>query len=263
MLLPGLIPPLPPLRRAALRDPALLADYARAWLEFRRPAADEPPFAAGRPILSADVGLARVGERLGAVPPGPAHAALGDPAAAARAATAGTAFGAHGGDAALGELAYRVVRAVRPEAVIETGVASGVTSAYVLAALADNARGTLHSIDLPPRGMHRAGLLGTAVPIELCGRWRYHWRSASRALVPVLTATAGGRRVFIHDSLHTYAHMRWELDATWRHFGPGDVLLCDDVQFNGAFDDFAAACGGASLLVAQPDKGGITGILFR
>ena len=47
------------------------------------------------------------------------------------------------GDSALGRFVYAVVRASRPDVVIETGVATGVTSAHILAALADNEHGEL------------------------------------------------------------------------------------------------------------------------
>lgn len=44
---------------------------------------------------------------------------------------------------------YVICRTVRPNVVIETGVASGLSSAYILQALEDNSSGRLYSIDLP------------------------------------------------------------------------------------------------------------------
>lgn len=43
---------------------------------------------------------------------------------------------------------YAVVRAFRPDVVVETGVANGVSSAYLLLALHLNDRGTLYSVGL-------------------------------------------------------------------------------------------------------------------
>src|SRR5947207_14206936 len=54
----------------------------------------------------------------------------------------------HYGFAGLAEL-YAVVRAFKPGVVVETGVSSGMSSAHILRALAENGKGTLHSIDLP------------------------------------------------------------------------------------------------------------------
>jgi len=44
---------------------------------------------------------------------------------------------------------YAIARLLRPEHVLEVGVSSGVSSAYLLAALERNRRGILHSVDLP------------------------------------------------------------------------------------------------------------------
>ena len=46
-------------------------------------------------------------------------------------------------------LLYAVCRLIRPRIVVETGVAAGVSSAFILKALEDNSYGILHSIDEP------------------------------------------------------------------------------------------------------------------
>jgi len=56
---------------------------------------------------------------------------------------------------------HALVRLLRPWHVVEVGVSSGVSSAYVLHALAKNGRGTLHSVDLPSRP-RRGGRQGVA-----------------------------------------------------------------------------------------------------
>ena len=50
------------------------------------------------------------------------------------------------------ETIYLLVRSLKPETVVETGVCYGASSAYILQALKDNGRGVLYSIDLgnPP-----------------------------------------------------------------------------------------------------------------
>jgi predicted O-methyltransferase YrrM len=58
----------------------------------------------------------------------------------------------------LGEVLYAVCRKAQPAAIVETGVAGGVSSSYILQSLEDNRSGDLYSIDLP-FGKHRvAGL---------------------------------------------------------------------------------------------------------
>ena len=43
-----------------------------------------------------------------------------------------------------------VCRLLEPQVVLETGVAYGVSSAFILRALEENGHGILHSVDLPP-----------------------------------------------------------------------------------------------------------------
>ncbi len=52
----------------------------------------------------------------------------------------------------LGSFLYAIVRSLKPETVLETGVASGLASAYILLALRQNKKGKLYSIDLPSEG---------------------------------------------------------------------------------------------------------------
>lgn len=50
------------------------------------------------------------------------------------------------------ETLYTIIRIRKPDIVVETGVAQGVSSTFILQALEDNGRGQLYSIDLPPAG---------------------------------------------------------------------------------------------------------------
>jgi predicted O-methyltransferase YrrM len=142
----------------------------------------------------------------------------------------------HDGTETLGRLCYAACRALQPAVVVETGVAYGVTSAYVLQALAQNERGSLHSIDLPPLGTKADQYVGYFVPQELRKRWSLRIGSA-RKLLPKVLQAAGAADIFIHDSLHTYAHMRMEFAAALDTLRPGGVLIADDVEGNRAFEE--------------------------
>jgi len=52
-------------------------------------------------------------------------------------------------DVGLAPYLYVAVRALKPSIVVETGVGSGMSSSFILRALAMNGFGTLYSIDLP------------------------------------------------------------------------------------------------------------------
>jgi hypothetical protein len=230
--------------RVARRDPRLLVDYVRLWVGARR----EVLPTGWRPPESQVVSWEEAA--------GTEHVAV--PAGSYR----GAEWSSMDADTTLGQLAYALVRKLRPATVIETGVARGVTSAFVLAALADNGAGGLHSIDLPPPRMVDAGLVGSAIPEELKPRWHYHWGSAKR-LLPAVLAGSRGPRLFIHDSDHSYRHMRWEIETAWAALEPGDALLCDDAHFHSAFADAAAAVGAEPRFVGQHGAAGLTGMLVR
>src|SRR3989442_14227021 len=94
-----------------------------------------------------------------------------------------------------GPLLYHVVRLLRPERVLETGVASGVSSLFVLKALSDHSKGSLLSIDLPNADPGAQILPGSAsgwiVPASLRSRWDLGVGD-SRVLMPEVLAQFGG-----------------------------------------------------------------------
>ena len=133
---------------------------------------------------------------------------------------------------------YAAVRAFAPEIVVETGVASGVSSSYLLLALKKNGRGKLYSIELgdarylPPKKPP-----GWIVPDWLKSRWELQIGD-SRVLLPAILAQLGTTDVFIHDSLHTYDHMLWEFRTAYPFLKPGGLLISDDAAWNPAFPEF-------------------------
>lgn len=133
---------------------------------------------------------------------------------------------------------YAVIRALRPSCVVETGIANGVSAAYILLALKKNGSGFLHSVGLPDPAFLPAGMeAGWFVPNWLREAWKKHFGDA-REILPPLLRQLGEIDVFIHDSLHTYEHMYWEFETAYPFLRPGGVLLADDALFNLAFQNF-------------------------
>ena len=176
------------------------------------------------------------------------------------------------GTTTLGRLCYLACRQLRPRVVVETGVAYGVTSAYILQALEDNGYGQLHSIDLPPLGQDAESYVGYVIPQHLKSRWRLRPGSA-RNILPQVLREAGSIDVFVHDSLHTYRHMKWEFQSALQSLRPGGLLISDDIEVNRAFeetigrpdiedwvaiheDDKDAICGAMKIASVKP-KGAI------
>jgi predicted O-methyltransferase YrrM len=137
-------------------------------------------------------------------------------------------------DSVLARCCYLACRLIEPEVIVETGVAYGVSSAFILRALEVNGRGTLHSVDLPPLRREADRSWGVTVPNELRGRWRLH-RGTSARILPRLLRETPRVDLFVHDSLHTHWNMRREFDTVWPRLRNGGLLLADDVERNHAF----------------------------
>jgi len=150
-----------------------------------------------------------------------------------------------------GEILYALVRVLKPSVVVETGVAAGVSSSFILAALARNGRGELHSIDFPDYeeayfptlGKNPIAVLppgkstGFLIPKTLRTRWHLHVGNTRDLLQSVLDSLSS-IDIFLHDSEHTHEMMMFEFETAWSRLKPGGVLLSDDVDWNDAFPDF-------------------------
>jgi len=126
---------------------------------------------------------------------------------------------------------YGIVRALRPEHVVETGTDKGLGSCVIAAALIRNGRGMLTTIDVSPD----AGYPITGPYSEVT----VHKLGDSIALL------RGGDPVdvFIHDSLHSEAHERSELDAVRHRVTRAGVVLSDNAHSNNALAQWAEETG--------------------
>ena len=147
---------------------------------------------------------------------------------------------------------------------VETGVGYGVTSAFLLQALAVNNQGQLWSIDLPPLAQGADEQVGCLVPSSLCSRWHL-LRGRTRRLLPPLMAQLSSIDIFLHDSLHTYRNMTWEFRTVWPRLKAGGVLLSDDIDMNRAFEEFATHFSEVESFAAgkQNNKSSLFGIAIK
>ena len=149
-------------------------------------------------------------------------------------------------------LLYVVPRLLKPRVIVETGCFTGWDSAVLLHALDRNDDGgRLYSIDLPAReGVFSQRGANSALPLELRpgflvperfhSRWTLTQGDVRRELLPLLDRL-GRIGMFLHDSDHSYPHMMWEYTGILPHMEGGGVIASDDIAWNTAFWDFAAA----------------------
>ena len=147
---------------------------------------------------------------------------------------------------------YVMVRILNPATVVETGVAAGVSSAFILKALHDNNRGTLYSIDFPrydqeyiPNGvLLKVSPLppgkgpGFVIPQDIKERWVLKI-GKSKDILPIFLNEINKVDIFFHDSQHSYENMMFEYATVWDYLPKGGLLLSHDLDWNTAFKDFA------------------------
>src|SRR5579859_743524 len=160
-------------------------------------------------------------------------------------------------------LLYVVTRAVQPNVFIETGTLNGFGSAFILLALRRNGGGTLYSVDMPPadaRILAQGNPLlpagkapGWVIPENLRDQHQLHLGPAETLLFE-LFRDVGPADVFLHDSDHSYTHMMFELAVGWINVRPGGWILCDNVEANQAFGDFAHGAGVNGTVLASFDS---------
>jgi len=168
------------------------------------------------------------------------------------------------GDSSFWRALWCVARHTRPEVVVETGVAYGVTRRVVLEALSRNDFGHLWSIDLPFPLDHRLhGETGIVVTDACRTRWSYQ-EGSSKQRLPRLVADVGHVEMFIHDSLHTAENTVFEMDRAASAMQGGSVMLIDDIDSRMGFADFAKQNPGWKTIVClSADRNGMFGIAIK
>jgi len=119
------------------------------------------------------------------------------------------------------ETIYLLVRVLKPEVVVETGVLQGAVSAHILEAFERNHKGLLYSIDLSPQQHDSL--------IHKKGRWKLIVGD-SRNVLPPLLSDLGQIDLFHHDSLHEFHHMMFEFETAYQYLSPqSGVISSHDV----------------------------------
>jgi len=135
---------------------------------------------------------------------------------------------------------YLLCRLLKPEKVLETGIAYGNSSSFILQALNENKKGQLYSMDYVFRPWESREVIGSAIPSELRDRWHLIFGPTDKKLKKTLE-DLGEIDIFFHDSLHTYRNMMFEFNTTWKYIKKGGFLLADDISYNSAFYEFCSS----------------------
>ncbi len=148
---------------------------------------------------------------------------------------------------------YILCKIIKPEKVVETGVAYGLSSMYILQALFENKKGTLYSIDSIFTPWQSKEMIGSAIPSHLRQNWKLVLGTSSEKLKETLS-TLGSLNVFFHDSLHTYKNMTFEFETVWPFVTKNGFLISDDISDNNAFYDFYSKMSLEPFILPQNEK---------
>jgi len=136
---------------------------------------------------------------------------------------------------------YALVSLLRPAHVVEVGVSSGVSSAYLLQAMERVGRGTLHSVDLPKKEvLSRSGSpsrhpswslpagrsSGWAVPFPLRRRWDLRLGN-KKDVVPLLADELPSVELFVYDVPHDERQAAREFAMLDHRMPDGSVAIAD------------------------------------
>ena len=157
-------------------------------------------------------------------------------------------------------LCYCLIRLIKPLHVVETGVARGVTSFYLLLAMQKNGTGSLYSIDLPLLKLDAKKEIGILVPSELRSRWTLIYGPGPLEMKKLRKKT-NPIDLFIHDSSHNYLNQLMEYDIALNWLKKGGVLVSDDVENNALIE--VKEKNGVELSILNQAKSSYLGVIQR
>lgn len=147
---------------------------------------------------------------------------------------------------------YLLCKTIKPDKIVETGVAYGLSSMYILQALKENNKGTLYSIDSVFSPWQSKEMIGAAIPRDLRDRWEFVFGSSAEKLKDILY-NLNHVDIFFHDSLHTYKNMLFEFETAWPFITKDGFLISDDIGDNNAFYDFTKRIKIQTLILPQKE----------
>jgi predicted O-methyltransferase YrrM len=143
-------------------------------------------------------------------------------------------------------LLHLIVRAMRPQRVVETGVGPGYSTAWLLAALEANGSGELYSLGPGSHLGRAAGVgplsVGSFVPPALRRRWTLVLGQTEERFEELLPPTHGTDLVFV-DRGPDSERARYELHHAWQALAPSGLLLAHHVESTPAWTDLCRAQG--------------------
>lgn len=165
---------------------------------------------------------------------------------------------------------YVLIRMLKPQICVETGVFYGGNTAFILNALRKNKKGRLISIDLladklKKKSFHRHNKVGDSellpkdlnpgflVPQYLKDRWEFIEGDS----LGVLKKIRKGFSFFCHDSEHSHKFVLKELELAKLKMPLNSTMFVDDIDWSNGFFEFCVKNKIYPLLLSDNGKQGL------
>jgi predicted O-methyltransferase YrrM len=152
-------------------------------------------------------------------------------------------------------LLYVLVKSKKPQLLVETGVANGVSTSAIMSALdEDNSSGSLNSFDVLPET--KEAYLGK-------GKWNFHLLDKKRTHKQLSAAVRNSPLVdiWLHDSNHGYRWQKFEYLLALSRLKEGGILISDDIDASPAWGELAKSHFKESYIIFDSRK--FVGIAFK
>lgn len=157
---------------------------------------------------------------------------------------------------------FSLCQYVKPDTVIETGIANGFSSSYILQSMSLRNSGKLFSIDDVFLPWHTFNKIGCAIPENLKKFHQIILGNSVPELKKILPEL-GSIDIFVHDSAHTFDNMMNEFTTVWPFIRKGGYLVSDDVSANDAFLDFCDKIKTRPYIIKGQEYGGHFGVIKK
>jgi len=165
-------------------------------------------------------------------------------------------------------LLYVLIRLLKPENMLETGVYYGGNSIFMLHAFRKNGTGLLTSIDLPDSKIEsdRHPLVGETehydptskpgflVPVEL----HKYWNLIEGSSLDVIPTLADKKfNLYLHDSEHSFDFLTQEMTLAHKALTDDAIMIVDDINWSNGFFAFCVNNRYVPLLLTDNGKNGL------
>jgi len=152
-------------------------------------------------------------------------------------------------------LLYVLVKSKKPQLVVETGVANGISTNAIMSALnEDSSPGSLHSFDVLPET--KAAYTGK-------GKWSFRLLDKKRThkQLSVAVGNLPWVDIWLHDSNHGYRWQKFEYLLALSRLKEDGVLISDDIDASPAWGELVKSHFRESYIIFDSRK--FVGIAFK